>query len=131
MNESSEIGIELTKVLVARFLRAQGYAEALGKYLKESGVQLSALDETRYEELESIVAERIQYNEQGVNEQLKNASLNGSVVPIDRVRYSVPSWNHSLEWKPIGSISETSQSLVIKSRFLADGLLGVSAADKS
>lgn len=126
----SETDQELSKVLVAQFLKKHGYLDSLASYLKESGVSLRAANESIYEDLESIVKDRIRFNEHAIAEQMKTTSLNSDLDLVNIEKYGIPAWNHKLSWdEVIGSYSKT-RSLIIKTRFLTNGVIGNSTVGK-
>lgn len=129
MNES-KLSDELTKILVGQYLARHGYCSTLERYLGECGISLSQLDETRYDKLEAIVSERIQFNEHALREQLNKLKLNSTISSI-HPRYLIPVWDHSLHWKRLESVPKCFSTLMINAKFFSDDEVMTSFADKT
>ncbi|CDO92524.1 unnamed protein product [Kluyveromyces dobzhanskii CBS 2104] len=125
----SDTDLRLTKVLVAQFLQKHGYTKTLATFLKDSGVSMSSVNEKEFEELESIISDRIGFNHEAISEKLKSISLNGELDSENVARFKIPCWNHQLAWTPVESSSDL-DTLVIKTRFLGHGLLASATVDK-
>ncbi|CCH60190.1 hypothetical protein TBLA_0C03890 [Henningerozyma blattae CBS 6284] len=111
---------DLTKVLVAQFLKKNGYTTTLKHFLTESFLPRTILDNNEsdgliYEDLESIISDRVQYNEYMIHEKLQTLSINNDKNKDEpesiTIKYAgiLPSWDHNLKFSEInkGSILET------------------------
>ncbi|CAH02423.1 uncharacterized protein KLLA0_B11253g [Kluyveromyces lactis] len=125
----SDMEHQLTKVLVGQFLEKNGFTDSLASYLRESGVSMTSVKQTEYDDLEDIIKDRVGFNEQAVVQKLKTVSLNSELDPENVTKFTIPSWNHRLAWEEVVSTSEQ-RSLVIKTKFLTDNLLACATVDK-
>lgn len=123
-------GSDLPKVLVAKYLAKNGYQETLNQFLTETSLSRNIIEESSeiYEDLDEIIAERLEYNEHVINEKIQSLSIN-SGSENDKAKLScLPSWNHKLNIT--GSINSSLSSLVIGSEFSKNDMPIVSTSNK-
>lgn len=101
--ESSTVVDGLTKVLIAQYLKKHHYDNTLSNFLIETSLPLSAVDDHYkqhqvYDDLETIVTERVQFNEHEVSERLKELTINDSLPSIDSDKFHVPCWDHTTKF---------------------------------
>lgn len=100
-----EISKKYSLLLVAQFLKSNGYVQSLASFLRETSLPLSAVDEktdeyrnTHLDDLETIIKERIEYSEHIFKDKLSGLSLNDTLQPFD-TKYGLKSWDHSKAFK--------------------------------
>ncbi|SCU94806.1 LAME_0F09362g1_1 [Lachancea meyersii CBS 8951] len=121
----------LSQVIVAKYLAKYGYDAALSNFLKESGLARSAVDlnNDAFEELETIVGERIEFNESKMAAKLADLSLNDSIPSLDP-KFRLSPWDHTLKLVA-ADMPEKPASLVVDLAFSASSELSVSTVDRS
>ena len=97
-----------TAVLIAQYLKKQGYDDTLKSFLRESSIPMSVVaadnDSTAQgDDLNSIISERVSYNDHILQNKLKDLSLNEQLPPIDSNRYSLKRWNFDCKFNNIKS----------------------------
>lgn len=97
-----------TAVLIAQYLKKQGYDDTLKSFLRESSIPMSVItsedaSDAQDDDLKSIISERIGYNDHILENQLKNMSLNEQLPPIDLNRYPLKRWNFDRKFNGIKS----------------------------
>ncbi|CEP60338.1 uncharacterized protein LALA0_S01e08460g [Lachancea lanzarotensis] len=122
---------KLSEILVAQYLAKHGYDGALLNFLKESDLSRSAVQigNDNFEDLEEIVAERIEFNETKINAQLANLSLNDAIAPLDP-KFYLPSWDHTQNLVT-ADITQQPASLAVDLSFTGDSQLSVSTVDRN
>ncbi|SCV06033.1 LANO_0H20626g1_1 [Lachancea nothofagi CBS 11611] len=120
----------MTKILVAQYLAKNDYEEALSNFLKESGLGRSAVDRSQdaFEDLETIVTERIAFNEHQIAAKLAETSLNDDINPIDS-KFYLPSWDHTQKLQPVDFPSKPT-AMAIDLELSVGSRLCVSTVDK-
>lgn len=127
-----------TQLLVARYLKENGFEESLAGFLKETSLSKHALlevdhlNQDKSEDLTTIIRERIEYNEYNVEEELRSLSLNNATdQPIDVAKFGITKWNHNVTWTAEAHI--TTSVLPLGSKFLNSNInkdIAVSIANK-
>lgn len=83
----------LSKVLVAQYLAKHGHEATLLNFLQETGLARSTVEAAHYEDLETVIAERIAFNEHAIVSKLAETSLNDAIPALDK-RFQVASWDY-------------------------------------
>ncbi|SMN17960.1 similar to Saccharomyces cerevisiae YGR117C Putative protein of unknown function [Maudiozyma saulgeensis] len=99
--DSTEKNIDkYTAVLVAQYLKKQGYNETLKSFLRETSIPVSVTanddnsnSNTHIDDLKSIISDRISYNDYILDSKLKDLTLNEQLPPIDYDRFHIKRWN--------------------------------------
>lgn len=103
---------DYAKVIVAKYLKRNGFPETLNAFLRESGQTSKILtnggDGTQiggnhgaFEDLETLLGERIEYAEQILSNGIKELTVNDSLPVVDADRYYVPTWNHQVDFREV------------------------------
>lgn len=127
---------EYTQLLVARYLKKNGYRESLAGFLKETSLSSTALmdDESlnhdKSEDLATIIKERIEFNEYNVEKQLENLNINNlSDKDIDLKQFGIKQWDHDIKWRVVNNTA--TKVLSIGSKFMSQGKdIAISMANK-
>ncbi|CAB4251874.1 similar to Saccharomyces cerevisiae YGR117C Putative protein of unknown function [Maudiozyma barnettii] len=89
-----------TAVLVAQYLKKQGYDETLKSFLRETSIPVSVTgsdnnsdSNIHIDDLKSIISDRIGYNDHVLDSKLKDLTLNEELPPIDNERFHIKRWN--------------------------------------
>ncbi|SCU80112.1 LADA_0B05116g1_1 [Lachancea dasiensis] len=127
---SSAIAERLTKVLIAQYLSKKNYDGTLQHFLKEAGLGRSVLELGRevFEDIETIVSERIEFNEHQITARLAQTSLNDSIDAVGQ-RFYLPSWDHTLQLQAL-QFSLRPRALAVDLQLSEDSRLTISTADK-
>ncbi|KAM3162039.1 LisH domain-containing protein [Lachancea thermotolerans] len=84
----------LTQILVAQYLAKHAHEASLSQFMQETGLPRSAVEAAEYETLETLVAERVEYNESALANQLAQNSLNDAMPELDP-RFGVRAWDYT------------------------------------
>lgn len=95
-----------TAVLIAQYLKKQGYDDTLKSFLRESSIPMSVVtadndSAAQGDDLNSIISERMRYNDHILQNKLKNLSLNEQLPPIDPNIYPLKRWNFDCKFENI------------------------------
>ncbi|SCU84000.1 LAFA_0D07360g1_1 [Lachancea sp. 'fantastica'] len=122
---------KLSQILIAKYLAKHEYDAALLNFLKESGLSRSAVDmsSNEFEDLEKIIAERIEFNETKIGARLANLTLNDAISPLDP-KFNLPSWDHTQKLNTL-ALEEKPTSLAVDLSFTGDSQLSVSTVDRN
>ena len=111
--DSPERNVEkYTAVLVAQYLKKKGYLNTLKDFQREASVPVSVTDDldngtasSKLDDLQSIVSDRVGFDDYMLKDRLKDLTLNDALPPIDTERFRISSWNFDVKFNNVASKS--------------------------
>ncbi|CCF57226.1 hypothetical protein KAFR_0C02330 [Kazachstania africana CBS 2517] len=121
-----------TQVLIAQYLKQNGFEDTLSNFLRESSLPLtsvrSKLQDLHLEDLETIVGDRIQFGDNAITGSLNGLVLNDALPAIDEGKYGIGSWNHISKFVKAGA--SVTDGLAISTKFDKFGNIMFSMSNK-
>ncbi|QLG73617.1 hypothetical protein HG535_0F01280 [Zygotorulaspora mrakii] len=103
--EQAETVKDCCKIIVANYLKKNGFSHTLNAFLRESGqtskVLMDSDNGSIFEALETLVGERIEFGQEVVAQEMQKLTVNDRLVAIDTRKHFVPSWNHLLKFSAV------------------------------
>lgn len=97
-----------TAVLIAQYLKKHGYNDSLKAFLRDASLPVSAADPNEHinsniviDDLQSIIIDRVGYNNYLLEEKLRDLTLNNELAPIDHSILPVKRWNFNIKFNDI------------------------------
>ena len=94
-----------TTVLVAQYLKKKGFLDTLKLFQREASVPVSVTDDSQpsstnaeIDDLQSIIADRVGFDDHILKDKLKDLTLNDALPTIDTARFQIYPWNFDVKF---------------------------------
>ncbi|EDO18326.1 hypothetical protein Kpol_1039p75 [Vanderwaltozyma polyspora DSM 70294] len=111
------------KVLVAKYLKDQGYHTTLNDFIKDAELSVNLVDSCNdlvmgEESLRHLVQDRFHYNEHLISNKFNDLNLNDSMPKLsDSLKEILPSWEHAELQFNFSPLTNCPSSLIIHSKY--------------